>query len=148
MHTLFNRSLTAAAVTLAFAGAAFATQASKPASSSTHPKTAAVSTSGSTSAKSPKAANASHSAMGTIEKYDANMLTLKTASGEEQFTLASSAHLRNGSKSIKADELSSLTGQKAKVRYIESNGQRTAESVMVSSGSQHKASSKSKTTKS
>lgn len=142
MHTLFNRSLTAAAVTLAFAGAAFATQASKPASSQA--KTAAVST---TKAPASKA-NASHSAMGTIEKYDANMLTLKTSSGEEQFTLASSAHVRNGSKSIKAEELSGLTGQRAKVRYTESNGQRTAESVMVSSGSQHKGAAKSKTTKS
>lgn len=142
MHTLFNRSLTAAAVTLAFAGAAFATQASKPASSQA--KTAAVST---TKAPASKA-NASHSAMGTIEKYDANMLTLKTSSGEEQFTLASSAHVRNGSKSIKAEELSSLTGQRAKVRYTESNGQRTAESVMVSSGSHHKGAAKSKTTKS
>lgn len=146
MHTLFNRSLTAAAVTLAFAGAAFATQASKPASPSTPTKTAAVSTSSST-AKSSKGSSASHSAMGTIEKYDANMLTLKTSSGEEQFTVASSAHVRDGSKTIKADQLSSLTGQKAKVRYVESNGQRTAESVMVSSGSQHKAAPKSKTTK-
>ncbi|MGE5815699.1 MAG: hypothetical protein ACM36C_14520 [Acidobacteriota bacterium] len=145
MHTLFNRSLTAAAVTLVFTGAAFATQASKPASSSTPTKTAAVSTS--STAKSSKASSASHSAMGTIEKYDANMLTLKTSSGEEQFMVASSAHVRDGSKTIKADQLSSLTGQKAKVRYVESNGQRTAESVMVSSGSEHKAAPKSKTTK-
>lgn len=142
MHT-FNRSLTALAVTLAFAGAAFASQASKPASPSTHTKPAAAVSSSSAKAKS---SNANHSAMGTIEKYDANTLTLKTSSGEEQFMLASTARLRNGSKSIKADELSSLTGQRAKVRYTESNGQRTAESVMVSS-SAHKGSSKSKTTK-
>lgn len=140
MHTLFNRSLTAAAVTLAFAGAVFASQASKPASPSSHPATAAV------SAKTARSTSASHSAMGTIEKFDNNMLTLKTSSGEEQFTVASSARLRNGSKSIKADELSSLTGQRAKVRYTESNGQRTAESVMVSSGA-HKGAAKSKTTK-
>lgn len=139
MHTLFNRSLTAAAVTLAFAGAVFASQASKPASPSSHP-TAAV------SAKTARSSNASHSAMGTIEKFDNNMLTLKTASGEEQFSVSSSARLRSGSKSIKADELSSLTGQRAKVRYTESNGQRTAESVMVSSGA-HKGAVKSKTTK-
>jgi hypothetical protein len=90
--------------------------------------------------------SSSHSATGTIEKFDANTLTLKTSSGEEQFTLASSAHVRNGSKSIKADDLSGLTGQRAKVRYTEANGQRTAESVMVSSGA-HKGAAKSKTTK-
>jgi hypothetical protein len=144
MHTLFNRSLAAAAVTLAFAGAAIASQASKPATPSTHSRPAATS---GTSAKSMKASNASHSAMGTIEKYDSNTLTLKTSSGEEQFTLASSAHVRNGSKSIKAEDLGSLTGQRAKVRYTESNGQRTAESVMVSS-SGHKVAAKSKATKS
>ena len=144
MHTLFNRSLTAAAVTLAFAGAALASQASKPATAPAHSKPAAVSTTN--SPKPVKASSASHSAMGTIEKYDANMLTLKTSSGEEQFTLSSSARLRNGSKSISASDLSGLTGQRAKVRYTEANGQRTAESVMVSGG-QHKAMAKSKTTK-
>jgi hypothetical protein len=134
MHTLFNRSLAAAAVTLAFAGAALASQASKPASSpsQTKPATAAHNTA------SKAKAGASHSAMGTIEKYDSNMLTLKTPSGEEQFTLASSARIRNGSKAIKAEDLSSLTGQRAKVRYTESNGQRTAESVMVSGAARSK----------
>jgi len=143
MHTLLRRSLTAAAVTLAFAGAAFASQASKPASSSpAHTKPAAMTT----TASKAKSSNSSHSAMGTIEKYDANTLTLKTSSGNEQFALASSVRLRNGSKPIKADDLSSLTGRRAKVRYIESNGQRTAESVMVSGGT-HKAAAKSKATK-
>lgn len=142
MHTFFKRSLTVTAVTLAFAGAAAASQSSKPAGSMpAQPKAAA------TSSMSKAKANTSsaHSAMGTIEKYDANTLTLKTASGEEQFTLASSARVRNGSHTIKADQLSGLTGQRAKVRYTEANGQRTAESVMVS-GSHH--TTKSKTTKS
>ncbi len=142
MHTFFKRSLTTTVVTLAFAGAAFASQASKPASSSPAPsKSAAASTVSKAKANTP----AVHSAMGTIEKYDANTLTLKTASGEEQFTLAGSARVRNGSHAIKADELSGLTGQRAKVRYTEANGQRTAESVMVSSG--HRGAARSKTTK-
>jgi hypothetical protein len=57
--------------------------------------------------------------------------------------LSSSARLRSGSKAIKADDLSGLTGQRAKVRYTESNGQRTAEAVMVSGGA-HKGAAKNK----
>lgn len=141
MHTFFKRSLTVTAVTLAFAGAALASQSSKPASSKpVQSRPAAASTPHTPKASMPSA----RSAMGTIEKYDANTLTLKTASGEEQFTLASSARVRNGSHTIKAEELSGLTGQRAKVRYTEANGQRTAESIMVSSG--HHA-AKGKTTK-
>lgn len=146
MHTFLKRSLTVTAVTLAFAGSAIASQGSKPASSKpAQTRPAATSTSNTAKANAPARANASRSAMGTIEKYDANTLTLKTSSGEEQFTLASSARVRSGSHTIKADQLSSLAGQRAKVRYTEVNGQRTAESVMVSRG-HHVA--KSKTTKS
>lgn len=144
MHTFFNRSLTVAVVALAFAGTTYASQASKPASSTPGQAKATAASTG--TAGKVKMNSSSHAAMGTIEKFDANTLTLKTSSGEEQFTLASSARVRNGSKSIKADDLSSLTGHRAKVRYTEANGQRTAESVMVSSGS-HKAAGKSKTTK-
>ena len=141
MHTFFKRSLTVTAVTLAFAGAALASQGSKPAS----PRPAQTkSAAPNTMSKAKPSTPAAHSAMGTIEKFDANTLTLKTATGEEQFTLASSARVRSGSHTIKADQLSGLTGQRAKVRYTEANGQRTAESVMVSSG--HRG-SRSKTTK-
>jgi hypothetical protein len=144
MHTLSSRSLALTAVTLAFAATAFAAQASKPPSSAQSPsKTPTVSAS--QSKAKAKASLSNHEAVGTIEKYDANMLTLKTSSGDEQFALASSAKVHNGSKIIKADELGSLTGQRAKVHYTEANGQRTAESVMVSS-SAHKAAAKGKTT--
>lgn len=142
MHRLFNRSLVAAAVTLAFAGAVFASQAGKPANPSqvqSRPAAAAG------TAGKAKIHASSHSAMGTIEKYESNTLTLKTSSGDEQFMLGSSAHVRNGSTSIKADDLSGLTGQRAKVRYTESNGQRMAQSVMVSSA--QKGGAKSKATK-
>ena len=145
MHTFSTRSLAAAAVTLAFAAAAAAAQASKPASPATQSKPAA--TAGSTrptaaSMRSTAAANRPasskfHSAIGTIEKSDANSLTLKTSSGEEQFTLSSSTRLREGAKTIDADALSGLTGQRAKIRYSEANGQKTAQSVMVSGKGGH-----------
>jgi hypothetical protein len=142
MHRSLNRSLLGAAVILAFTAAAFASQASKPAnpSQAQHKLAASASTAG-----KAKAHASSHSATGTIEKYESNMLTLKTSSGDEQFALGTSARIRNGSKSIKADDLSGLTGQRAKVRYTESNGQRMAQSIMVSGTS--KSAAKGKTTK-
>lgn len=143
MHTLSRHSLTLTAVALAFAATAFAAQASKPASSAQAPSKTPV-TSAQTAKTKAKTSTSNHEAVGTIEKYDANMLTLKTSSGDEQFALASSAKVHNGSKIIKADELGSLAGQRAKVHYTEANGQRTAESVMVSSA--HKAAAKGKTT--
>ena len=143
MHTLSRHSLTLTAVALTFAATAFAAQASKPASSEQAPSKTPV-TSAQTMKTRAKTSTSNHEAVGTIEKYDANRLTLKTSSGDEQFALASSAKVHNGSKIIKADELGSLTGQRAKVHYTEANGQRTAESVMVSSA--HKAAAKGKTT--
>lgn len=143
MHTLSRHSLTLTAVALAFAATAFAAQASKPASSAQAPSKTPAVTSAPTA--KTKTSTSNHEAVGTIEKYDANMLTLKTSSGDQQFALASSAKVHNGSKIIKADELASLTGQRAKVHYTEVKGQRTAESVMVSS-SAHKAPAKDKTT--
>ena len=73
MHTFFKRSLTLTALTLAVAGSAFASQVAKPAAPQ---KPAAVT---SRPAKTtPKAGATSHSASGTIAKFDSNMLTLKT----------------------------------------------------------------------
>lgn len=135
MHKFFTRSLAASAMTIAFAGALLAAQATKPAAGST-----GASASTQTSGKAHKGAaakSASHSAKGTIEKFDAasNTLTVKTASGEENFTLGTSATLHHGSKSVKAEDLGGLTGDMVKVRYTEANGAKTATSVMVSSAS-------------
>ncbi len=145
MHKFFTRSLAASAMTLAFAGALFAAQTTKPATG--------TGTSTQTTAKSSthkaKGTSGSHSATGTIEKFDAasNMLTVKTASGEENFTLGTSAKLNHGSKAIKAEDLGTMTGDKVKVHYTEANGAKTATSVMVSSASAKKSTAKPKSQK-
>jgi uncharacterized protein YjdB len=74
------------------------------------------------------------SATGTITRYDASTktLTLTTAKGDQRFTLDSAARVNQGSKKITADDLNTLTGQHAKVRYSEAGGTMTAHSVMVS----------------
>jgi hypothetical protein len=144
MHKFFTRSLAASAMTIAFAGALFAAQTTKPATGGTGTSTGSTQTSTkSTTHKSTKSsASASHSATGTIEKFDAasNTLTVKTATGDENFTLGTSAKLNHGSKVIKAEDLGSMNGDKVKVHYTEANGTKTATSVMVSSASTAKKS--------
>jgi hypothetical protein len=78
----------------------------------------------------PKAA----SATGKIVSYDdaSKTLTISTSKGEEKFVLGSSVKLNEGAKTITAANLSSLTGQQAKVHYTASGSDKTAESVMVS----------------
>jgi hypothetical protein len=82
------------------------------------------------------------SATGKIVSFDSNSrtLTLATAKGEEKFLLGSSARLQEGAKTITADNLSSLAGHQAKVRYAASGSEKSAESVMVSGGARAKSS--------
>jgi hypothetical protein len=73
-----------------------------------------------------------HSIIGTLEKVDGSNLTVKTKKGSETVTLASNAVVRQGAKVISASDLSSDTGNRVKVRYTERNGQKAAQSVVVS----------------
>ncbi len=111
--------VSAGAAALALAGTVLAAQAAQTA------KTA------------KPAAMHSTSAVGTIEKFDADSktLTLSTSKGAMTFMLASNATINLGSKALQPGDLEAHSGSKAKVRYTESNGQKTAESVMVWSGS-------------
>jgi hypothetical protein len=83
-----------------------------------------------TSAPAAKAA----SATGKIVSFDdaSKTLTISTSKGEEKFVLGSSVKLNEGAKTITSANLSSLTGQQAKIRYTVSGSDKTAESVMVS----------------
>ena len=70
---------------------------------------------------------------GTIDKYDAStrMLSLSTSNGTVQFPLASAARIRRGGQTVDASELAKLSGYRAAVRYSESGGNKTVESVHV-----------------
>ena len=83
-----------------------------------------------TSTSAPKEA----SATGKIVGFDdaSKTLTISTSKGEEKFVLGSTVQLHEGSKTITSANLSSLTGQQAKVRYTVSGSDKTAASVMVS----------------
>ena len=74
---------------------------------------------------------------GTLQKVDGQTLTIKTAKGTEDVTLAPSARIHEGSKTMTAADLNHQTGARVKVRYTEKSGRKQAQSVTVSpSGSQ------------
>jgi hypothetical protein len=126
------RTLTIGASALAVAVTVSAAQAAKPASAKTAP------------AKTTAAKSTAKSATGKITKYDAGSrtLTITTAKGSENFVLADSASVHEGSKAITADDLSSHTGQTAKIRYADANGTMRAEMVTVASSKPAAKSSK------
>jgi len=74
--------------------------------------------------------------VGTIEKFEQaeRQLVLKTHEGHRvTFTLDGSAVVRMGSKTVTASDLGRHSGRRAKVRFTESDGKRTAHWVMISS---------------
>ena len=84
-------------------------------------------------AQSTPAAPTTLSRTGTIDKYDAStrVLSLSTSNGTVQFPLAPVARIRRGGQTIEASDLAKLSGYRAAVRYSESGGNKTVESVHV-----------------
>jgi hypothetical protein len=70
---------------------------------------------------------------GTIDKYEASTRTLflSTSNGKVQFPLPPAARIRRGGQTIDAAQLEKLSGYRASVRYSESGGNKTVESVHV-----------------
>jgi hypothetical protein len=118
---LYN--LTAGAAVLALAATVSASQTPGP-SPSAKP------------AKATAAKPAGKSATGKIAKFDdaSKTLTITTGKGEESFTLADTATLHEGAKTITTADLGGLAGHTAKIRYTEAGGKMTAESVTVAGG--------------
>ncbi len=80
------------------------------------------------------------SLVGTLEQVDdqATQFVVKTTNGQQRFVLTNGATIRQGSKTIKASELASHKGERVKVRYRESSGERRAEWIVVASPPTHK----------
>ena len=70
---------------------------------------------------------------GTIDKYDASTRTLflSTSNGKVQFPVPPTARIRRSGQTIDASQLAKLSGYHAAVRYSESRGNKTVESVHV-----------------
>ena len=114
-------ALAAAAVLVAGSAYAAPAQTAKATTKPVAAKTAA--------APKPKA----HSVVGTLDKYDsgANSIVVNTGKGTETLSLSSTSAVRMGAKTMTAADLSSHTGDRVKVRYSESDGQRTVQSVQI-----------------
>jgi hypothetical protein len=125
------RSLTIGAAVLALSGPAFAAQA-KPAKSA--------------AAKPAKATTIT--ATGTVSKFDAgtNTLTVTTPKGDVSFNVAGTATVMANGKKVAASDLSSHVGHKVTVRYTESGGMKTADSIRVTMAAPKTASTKKATT--
>jgi hypothetical protein len=80
------------------------------------------------------------SMIGTLDQVDdsASAFVVKTTNGKQRFVLQNGATIRQGSKTIKASELASHKGERVKVRYRESSGERRAEWIVVASPPAHK----------
>jgi hypothetical protein len=72
-------------------------------------------------------------ARGTIEKFDTvtRTLELSTPSGTLKFPVAPATRIRRGGQNVDSSELPNLAGDRATVRYTESGGHKTVESVHV-----------------
>lgn len=81
------------------------------------------------------------STVGTLDQVDpaATEFVVKTTTGKQRFVLQNGATIRQGSKTIKASELASHKGERVKVRYRESAGERRAEWIVVASPPSGKA---------
>jgi hypothetical protein len=92
--------------------------------------------------KTTSKAAASHSITGTLDKYDAsgNSIVVKTAKNTETLVLSSDSAIRMGAQRMTPADLTAHAGQKVKVRYSETNGQKTVSSVQIEGGSTKTAS--------
>ena len=75
----------------------------------------------------------SHSVTGTLDRYDAGASTIvvNTGKGTETLSLGSDSAIRMGAQHMVASDLTGHAGQKVKIRYSESNGQKMVESVQL-----------------
>ncbi|HEX5475524.1 MAG TPA: hypothetical protein VFX12_12765 [Vicinamibacterales bacterium] len=80
-------------------------------------------------------APAEQSVIGTIERFEATArrLVLATKEGHVAFVLAKDVVVRLGSRVLPVGALATHHGRRAKVRYTQANGRRTAHWVVISS---------------
>ena len=89
---------------------------------------------GTSAQKERKPAAQTAQVTGTLTNFDSasNTLTLSTLNGEETFMIGSTAMLHQGRKIITTSDLANLAGHIVTVRYTESAGGKTVETVDIS----------------
>lgn len=68
---------------------------------------------------------------GTLQKVDGQTLTIQTAKGTDTVMLGPTAQIRRAGKTVNTSDLSSATGSRVTVRYMDNNGQKMAQSVTL-----------------
>jgi hypothetical protein len=126
-----THALALTVATLAFSGWAHQASAQTPAVKTPAAKPAAASNRAGGRRPMSLVAN------GTIARFDhgSNTLTIKTSKGEEQFTLPASVRIQEASRKLTVADLDTLNGRSVNIRYTESGGQRSVQSVRVSGAS-------------
>lgn len=88
---------------------------------------------GTPAASVPSQQSSDRSIVGTLEQVDAatQHITVATSAGRLAFRVQSGATIRQGSKTIKPSELPAHKGERVKVRYRESRGERSADWIVL-----------------
>ena len=85
-----------------------------------------------------------HTVSGTLESYDASAKTLTVKGSKATWTFnVADARVWDGSKSVGLEDIVSRTGAKVTVKYIESEGLKSATSVRLAATHGGKSGSKS-----
>ena len=94
----------------------------------------ALTTTGFAATAKPKA----HAVVGTLQKVDGQTITVQTPKGAETVLLVSRSWIHRGAETIQPANLPSYAGQRVKVRYVDRDGERQAQTVTVASGKSSK----------
>jgi hypothetical protein len=74
-----------------------------------------------------------HAVVGTLQKVDGQTITIETPKGPEAVLLLPTSRIHRGAETIQPANLPSYTGQRVKVRYVDRNGEKQAQTVTLAS---------------
>jgi hypothetical protein len=81
----------------------------------------------------PARSEKTHSVVGTLQKVDGRAITVKTPKGTEVVMLISRSRIQRGASTLEPTALGSYAGIRVKVRYLENNGEKEAQTVTLAS---------------
>lgn len=86
-----------------------------------------------TAAATVPQSSSDRSAVGTLDQFDGatQQLTVTTSNGRLAFRVQAGATIRQGSRTLKPAELAAHKGERVKVRYRESGGERRADWIVL-----------------
>jgi hypothetical protein len=79
-----------------------------------------------------------HAVVGTLQKVEGQTITIETPKGAEAVLLLPTSRIHRGAETIQPANLPSYAGQRIKVRYVDRNGEKQAQTVTLASGKSSK----------